>query len=195
MPFFLHGGGQWHTFASDTLPHQTPFCYTTSVLSSVTWQQNWMQYCWKGKTSPAIPPVLASGILGQDNKIGDVIFKAALEKFKLEWISNLTSSRDGNLKIRWGYFRVCQDEVWKSVRVKILQPLWTNCFSVWPPSLQIIILCVCLGFPLLQAVSVCYEFLENLDFVFCVMRICLLRRAISSLLAGYSSCYTIQLTS
>ena len=50
VQFFLHGGIQFHTFASYTLPCQTPFCQTAPLLPSVPWQQNVMGYC--GKVQP-----------------------------------------------------------------------------------------------------------------------------------------------
>ena len=44
VPFFLHGGIQWHTFASSALPCQMPFCQTASLLPSVRWHQKVMEY-------------------------------------------------------------------------------------------------------------------------------------------------------
>jgi len=35
VTFFLHGGMQWHTFASDTLPCQMPFCHTETTCNGI----------------------------------------------------------------------------------------------------------------------------------------------------------------
>ena len=48
--FFLHREIQWHTFASYTLPCQTPFCLPAPLLPSVTQQQNGMEYWWEEST-------------------------------------------------------------------------------------------------------------------------------------------------
>jgi len=39
MPYFLHRGIQFHTFAPYTLPRQMPFCQAAILLPSVTTQQ------------------------------------------------------------------------------------------------------------------------------------------------------------
>ena len=67
VQFLLHGGNQWHSFASHTLPCQMLFCQTAALLPSVTWQQNVMECWWESSTS-AIPPPSTSDILGQHNK-------------------------------------------------------------------------------------------------------------------------------
>ena len=54
--YFLHGGIQWHTFASSTLPCQMPFCQTAPLLPSVIWQQHAMGYWWEG-SSPIVLPL------------------------------------------------------------------------------------------------------------------------------------------
>ena len=53
------------------------FCQTASLLSSVKWQQNVMQYWWEGSVSSDISPS-ASDVLDQYYKIGDITFGAAL---------------------------------------------------------------------------------------------------------------------
>ena len=78
--FFSHGWIQWHTFASYTLPYQTPFCQTAPLLPSVTLQLNVTEYWWEGSTSPAIPPPSASDIMGQHHKTG-VSYEASLTDF------------------------------------------------------------------------------------------------------------------
>ena len=78
MQFVLHGGIQWHTFASSTLQHQTPFCETASLLPTVTQQLNVTEYWWEGLTSTAIPSTSTSDIMGQHNKTGGITFGAAL---------------------------------------------------------------------------------------------------------------------
>ena len=40
------------------------------LLPSVTWQQHVMEYWREGSTSTAIPPIAASDVMGQRNKIG-----------------------------------------------------------------------------------------------------------------------------
>ena len=47
----MHGGIQFHTFASSALPCQTPFCQSAPLLPSVTRQQHVMGYWWEGPTS------------------------------------------------------------------------------------------------------------------------------------------------
>ena len=73
VPFFLHRGIHWHTFASHALP-----CQTAPLLPSVTQQQNVTGYWWEGSTSTAIPPPLASDIMCQHNKTGGITFEVAL---------------------------------------------------------------------------------------------------------------------
>ena len=68
VPFFLHGGIQFHIFASCALPCQTPFCQTVPLLPSVTQQQNVTEYWWEDSTSTAIPPTSNSDIIGQNKK-------------------------------------------------------------------------------------------------------------------------------
>ena len=48
MQFLPRGGTHRHTFASYTLPCQTPFCQTSPLLPSVTQQQH-------GKVQPLLP--------------------------------------------------------------------------------------------------------------------------------------------
>ena len=72
---FPNGGIQSHPFASDAL--QMPFCQTASLLLSVAWQQNAMEYRQKGSTSTGIPPPSASDVVNQHNKIGGITFRAA----------------------------------------------------------------------------------------------------------------------
>jgi len=52
VPFFQHGGIQFHAFAS----------YAT-LLPSVTQQQNVGEYWWEGSTSTAKPPTSASDMM------------------------------------------------------------------------------------------------------------------------------------
>ena len=75
---FLHAGISSHTLSSYTVPCQMPFCQIAPLLPSVAWQQNVMVYWWEGSTSTAVTPTSASGIVGQRNKIGGIIFRAAL---------------------------------------------------------------------------------------------------------------------
>ena len=75
---FLHGGIQWHTFASSAVQCQTQFCQTALLLPSVTQQQNVMEHWGEGSASTAIPPTSASDVVGQCNRTGAVTFRAAL---------------------------------------------------------------------------------------------------------------------
>jgi len=61
-------------------PCQPPFCQTAPapLLPSVTWQQNTMEYCQEGLTSPAMPPPFSSDVTGQRNTIGSITFRAPL---------------------------------------------------------------------------------------------------------------------
>lgn len=76
--FFPHGGIKWHAFASSVLPCQMPVCQSAPLLSSVTQQENGTEYCWEGWASTAVPPTSASDIMGHDNNIGGINFRAAL---------------------------------------------------------------------------------------------------------------------
>ena len=67
--FSPRGRTQSHTFASEALPHQKPFCQTAPLLPSVTWQQNVTEYSGEISTSTARPPTYASDVMGKDNKI------------------------------------------------------------------------------------------------------------------------------
>ena len=80
VPCFPHGGIQWHTFASYAHPYQTPFCQTAPLLPSVTWQQNVMGYWWEGSAPTPTPQISTSDVMGQDNKIGSITFRAAILK-------------------------------------------------------------------------------------------------------------------
>ena len=66
-------------FISYILPCQTPFCQTAPLLPSVTWRQCVMGYWWEGSASTAIPPTSASDVVGQQNQIESITFRAALE--------------------------------------------------------------------------------------------------------------------
>jgi len=44
------------------LPHQTPFCQTTPLLPSVTWQQHVGKYWWEDSTTI---PISISDVMGQ----------------------------------------------------------------------------------------------------------------------------------
>ena len=82
--FFPHGGVQWHTFASSSLPYQMPLCQTSPLLPSAAQQQHIMEYWWEGSPSNAIPPLPStSDVLGQQSKTGGVTFGAALVHY---WI-------------------------------------------------------------------------------------------------------------
>jgi len=50
VQFFLHGGIQFLTFASHSLPCQMPFCWTAPLLPPVAQQQNTI-----GKVHPLLP--------------------------------------------------------------------------------------------------------------------------------------------
>ena len=79
---------KFHIFASDALPYQMPFCQTAPLLQSVAQQQNVIEYWWEGITPSVITPTSASNVIGQCNKIGDIIFGAALVSCRIV-ISNL----------------------------------------------------------------------------------------------------------
>ena len=78
VPFFWHGGIQWHTFASFTLPCHMPLWQSAPLLPSVAWQQNTMGYWWEGSASIVMSPTSASHVMDQHPKIGGVTFRAAL---------------------------------------------------------------------------------------------------------------------
>ena len=76
--FFLHGGIQFHTFASYALPCQSPFCQTASLLPSITRQQLVMGYWWKSSSSTSTPPASTSDVVGWHNNIGGITSRAVL---------------------------------------------------------------------------------------------------------------------
>jgi len=90
VQWFLHGGIQFHSFASYALPLQTPFCQSATLLPSVTWQQNAMEYWLEGSTFTVTPPTSTSDVVGQHNNIGGTTFRAAL--MYLEPLNTRTSS-------------------------------------------------------------------------------------------------------
>jgi len=47
------------------------------LLSSITWQQNVMEYWWEGSASTAIPPISASDLVTKHKNIGGITFRAA----------------------------------------------------------------------------------------------------------------------
>ena len=70
--FFQHGEIQWHTLASYALPCQMLSCQPAPLLTSVTQQQNVMEYWWESSTSDIFETVC------QLNKTESIIFEAAL---------------------------------------------------------------------------------------------------------------------
>ena len=76
VPFFPHGGIQWHTLPSQALLCLMLLCRTVPLLPSVTWQQNVTEYWWEHSISTAIPPT--SSVMGQHSKRGGITFRAAL---------------------------------------------------------------------------------------------------------------------
>ena len=81
--FFHMEGFKLQPFASYSLSHQTSFCQNAPLLPSVTQQQKVMKYWWECSTSTAIPPTPASDVVGQHNRIGDIIFGAHLIFFEI----------------------------------------------------------------------------------------------------------------
>jgi hypothetical protein len=78
VQFFPHGGIHLHTFASYSLPCQTPFCYTASLLPSTARQQNVTEYWREVATSIDISPTSASDVVGHQNEIGCINFGATV---------------------------------------------------------------------------------------------------------------------
>ena len=78
VPFFLHGGIQFHTFTLYTPPRQTPLCQTALLLPPVTQQQHVTERCWEVSTSTAISPTSTSDVVGQRNEIGGFAFRTVL---------------------------------------------------------------------------------------------------------------------
>lgn len=78
VPFFLHGGIQFQTFASDTQPCQMLFYQIATLLPSVVWQQNWTKCYWECSTSTSIPPTPVFDVVGQCNNIKGITFTAEL---------------------------------------------------------------------------------------------------------------------
>ena len=78
VPFFLHEGIHFHTFASSAHPCLTPICQTAPLLPSVTQQQNGREYCQEGSTSIVVPPTTTYDSVGQNHKIEGFAFRAVL---------------------------------------------------------------------------------------------------------------------
>ena len=64
--------------SSYTLPCQMSFCQIVLLLSSVTRQQNVMEYLWEGSIATDLPSPSTSDVVGQHNKIEGITFRAAL---------------------------------------------------------------------------------------------------------------------
>ena len=62
VQFFLHGGIQWHTLASYTLPCQMSFSQTAPLLPPITRRQNIMEYWWEGSISTAISLTITADV-------------------------------------------------------------------------------------------------------------------------------------
>ena len=75
VQFFPHGKIQWCTLASSALLCQTPFWQTSPLLPSLTRQQNVMECWWEDSVYTAILLTSASDLVGQHDKIGDIIFR------------------------------------------------------------------------------------------------------------------------
>ena len=74
------GGIKFYPPASYTLPCQMPFCQTTPLLPSGTWQQNGMECWWEGSTSAAIPPTsniclfpIYAGLVNTCSHLGEAV--------------------------------------------------------------------------------------------------------------------------
>ena len=78
MPFFPHGGIQWHTVILYALPCQMPFCQTALLLPSVPWQQHIMEYWWEGSVSTAIPPTFTFQVVGNIIKQDSLLLEQLL---------------------------------------------------------------------------------------------------------------------
>ena len=63
---------------NDTLCSTCASMSDAPLLPSATWQQNLTEHRWEGSASTAIPPPLASDVVGQHHKIGGITFRAAL---------------------------------------------------------------------------------------------------------------------
>ena len=101
MPFFPHGGIQFHSSASYTLPCSTPFCRTVPLLPSVTWQQNLREYWWEGSTSTAVPPTSASDIMCQHCSKGGISFGTALIHSLLGiWVFSASVQYVGQVRLK-----------------------------------------------------------------------------------------------
>jgi len=92
VQLFLHGGTQFHTFASYALSCQMSFCQNAPLLPSVNQQQNVMEYWWEGSSSTVITPTSSSDIVCNYNKTGNITLGAVPIKYALSWmcISNKT---------------------------------------------------------------------------------------------------------
>ena len=64
-------------FASCAIPYRTSLRWTAPLLPSVTWQQHVTEYWRKDSTSTGVTLTSASNIVGQNNKIGGITFRAA----------------------------------------------------------------------------------------------------------------------
>jgi len=69
------GCGVWLCRSSSSM---MSFCQTAHLLPFVIWQQNVTEYRQESSASAAIPPTSISDVMGQDQKIGGLSFRAAL---------------------------------------------------------------------------------------------------------------------
>ena len=100
--FFLHGGIQWHTFASFALPCQTPLCQTAFLMPSVALQEKVLEYWWEGS---AIPLPSASDVVVQQSKVGGITLRVLVYKDLKEGCkeveASIFSAALGNRKRGW----------------------------------------------------------------------------------------------
>lgn len=76
MQLFPHRGIQFLSFICTST--SAAMCQTAPLLTSITRQQNGMDYWWEGSVFTAAPPKSSSNIVGQHDNIGHIPFKVAL---------------------------------------------------------------------------------------------------------------------
>ena len=78
VPLFLHGGIQFHIFASYAFPCQTPFCQTAPLRPSTAQWWSVMEYWQEVSTPTTITPTSTSDVIAQNHKLGGIIAGATL---------------------------------------------------------------------------------------------------------------------
>jgi len=93
-----------------------------------------MGYWWEGSTSTAIPPTFTSDVVGQHNKIGGNIFRAALAQILCESLTSDVREMEQDKS-----FKTISDlkkVIWRKLFEANWEVFWKLCFSCLDFSFQ-----------------------------------------------------------